>query len=111
MKYDLKSIMTKAWEIYRKPFLKCKTFAEALHRAWLVAKQREENEKRVKRAIAENGITERVRTWFGWTTENREVVHGCHNLFKVLLLDGTKGDGVEKWTPFFGLSQTAEKVA
>ena len=36
MKYDLKSIMLRAWKNYRK--YKELSFAECLHRAWITAK-------------------------------------------------------------------------
>lgn len=111
MKWNLKEIMTKAWEIYRKPYLKCGTFAEALHRAWLVAKFAEENNATINDAIAKSGISERVRTWYGWTLEGREVVHESKCLFQVTIKDGTRGDGKTKVLSYFGESQTAVKVA
>lgn len=39
-KYNLQSIMTRAWKIFRKVQV---TFAEALHRSWLSAKAEEIN--------------------------------------------------------------------
>ena len=62
MKYNMKSIMTKAWEIYRKN-TKITTFGEALHRAWLIAKTTDENAEIIAKAEAhraeqaKNGIT------------------------------------------------------
>ena len=75
MKYNLSEIMKKAWELYRKPYLKVATFGEALHRAWMIAKFDDENREVIEKAIANSGVTERVRTWYGWTTEGREVRH------------------------------------
>ena len=111
MKYNLKEIMTKAWELFRKPSLKIKEFGEALHRAWLIAKYAEENAEKIAKAIAESGVTERVRTWYGWTTEGREVIHESKCLFQVTVKDGSKGDGKTKVLSYFGESQTAVKVA
>ena len=108
MKYDLKSIMKKAWELYRKPHLKLESFGEALHRAWLVAKYADENAQRIDKAIKESGVGERVRTWYGWQTEGREVKHESKCLFQVTVKDGTKGDNKTKVISFFGESQTQE---
>lgn len=96
MKWNLKEIMTKAWEIYRKPYLKCGTFAE-------------ENNATINNAIAKSGVSERVRTWYGWTLEGCEVIHESKCLFQVK--DGTRGDGKTKVLSYFGESQTAVKVA
>lgn len=98
MKWNLKEIMTKAWEIYRKPYLKCGTFAE-------------ENNATINNAITKSGVSERVRTWYGWTLEGREVIHESKCLFQVTIKDGTRGDGKTKVLSYFGESQTAVKVA
>ena len=50
MKYNLSKIMFKAWEIYRKVKNIC--FGEALHRAWLSAKSKETNAKRIEEGKA-----------------------------------------------------------
>ena len=47
-KFDLRKIMLKAWEIFRK--FADLSFAECLHRAWLSAKVAEFNEKRIQAA-------------------------------------------------------------
>lgn len=111
MKYDLKAIMSKAWELFRKAHLKITDFAEALRRAWALAKCAEHNESIVEEAIKMNGITEKVRTWYGWYTEGREVIHESKCLFQVTVNDPTRGIGKTKVLSFFGLSQTAEIVA
>ena len=41
-KYNLSHIMSKAWELYRKAFLKITNFGEALRRAWAIAKCEDE---------------------------------------------------------------------
>ena len=43
MKYDLKSIMLRAWKNYRK--YKELSFAECLHRAWITAKAESERKR------------------------------------------------------------------
>ena len=101
----MKAIMIKAWEIFRKG----KTaFAEALHRAWLVAKQTAENAEIIAKAKAEAGITEETKTWYGWKMAGREVKHESKCLFQCKVADGTKGDGATRILSFFGISQTAE---
>jgi len=111
MKYNLREIMLKAWELYRKPFLKIATFGEALKRSWALANCAEDNAKLIDEAIKAHGITERVRTWYGWTTEGREVIHESKCLFQVTVADPTRGIGKTKVLSFFGESQTAEIVA
>ena len=107
MKYNLKEIMLRAWRNYRKGGI---TFAEALHRAWLSAKQEPINAQRIEAAKAEAGITEEVNTWAGWRKLGYEVVHGSKALFKAVLLYGSKGDGATYTGSFFSRSQV-EAVA
>lgn len=102
MKYNLKEIMLRAWRNYRKGGI---TFAEALHRAWLSAKQEPINAQRIEAAKAEAGITEEVNTWAGWRKLGYEVVHGSKALFKAVLLYGSKGDGATYTGSFFSRSQ------
>ena len=54
MKYDLRKIMLRAWELYRKGSL---TFAECLHRSWLSAKAEPINAATVESAKAAAGVT------------------------------------------------------
>lgn len=103
MKYNLSKIMFKAWEIYRKVKNIC--FGEALHRAWLSAKLKEINAKRIEEGKAAAGITEPVYTWSEWKKLGYEVVHGSKALFKCLLIWGSKGDGATYKASFFGESQ------
>lgn len=102
MKYNLKEIMLRAWRNYRKGGI---TFAEALHRAWLSAKQEPINAQRIEAAKAEAGITEEVNTWAGWRKLGYEVVHGSKALFKAVLLYGSKGDNATYTGSFFSRSQ------
>lgn len=102
MKFNLRRIMTRAWEIYRKEHV---SFAEALHRSWLSAKAEPENARRIAEAKKAAGILEEVRTWFGWKQEGYEVKHGSKALFGVQLIYGSKGDGAIYKASFFGFSQ------
>ena len=103
MKYNLKRIMLKAWNIYRKqPEL---GFAESLHRAWLSAKAEAINAERIATAKAEAGIAEETNTWSGWRKAGYEVIHGSKALFGAELIYGSKGDGAVYKARFFGASQ------
>lgn len=102
MKYDLKAIMIRAWQNFRKGGL---TFAEALHRAWLSAKAQPINTARIEAAKAAAGIVERVATWSDWHKLGYEVIHGSKALFGVDLIYGSKGDGATYKARFFGASQ------
>lgn len=107
MRYNLREIMLQAWKLFRKGV---KTFAEALHRAWMSAKAVPINAARITEAKAAAGITEEVNTWAGWKAQGREVIHGSKALFGVDLIYGSKGDGAVYKARFFGLSQTGEGV-
>ena len=88
MKYNLRAIMLRAWENYRKMQL---SFAECLHRAWLSAKAEEVNSKRIENAKAAAGINEETNTWSGWKQLGYEVIHGSRALFGAELIWGSKG--------------------
>ena len=103
MKYNLKKIMLRAWENFRKN--KELGFAECLHRAWLTAKAEEINAKKIEEAKAAAGITEETATWSGWKKLGYEVVHGSKALFGCELIWGSKGDGATYKARFFGKSQ------
>lgn len=104
-KYDLSHIMTKAWALFRKAEI---TFSEALHRSWLSAKAAEINQKRIEKAKAAAGVTEKTNTWSGWKQLGYEVVHGSKALFGTELIWGSKGDGATCKARFFGASQVQE---
>ncbi len=78
-KYNLAGIMKSAWNFFRKADI---TFADALKMAWA-------NEKKLKTAKAEAGITETVRSWYSWFATGREVIHESRAVLKVVLLDPT----------------------
>ena len=112
MKYQMKEIMTKAWELFRKndkknPF----SFAEALHRAWLIAKNADINATIIRVIKEASGITEETKTWYGWKMAGREVIHESKCLFQCRVFDGAKGDNATRVLSFFGYSQTAAITA
>ena len=102
MKYDLRKIMLKAWELFRKLEV---SFGEALHRAWISAKAEPVNAERIETAKRAAGILEEVRTWSGWKEAGYMVQHGSKALFGCELIHGSKGDGATYKARFFGRSQ------
>lgn len=101
-KYDLRRIMLKAWELFRKLEI---TFSEALHRAWVSAKAEPLNAERIAKAKAEAGIFEDCQTWSGWKALGYEVIHGSKALFGCDLIWASKGDGKTYKARFFSRSQ------
>ena len=109
MKINLKAIMTRAWGIFRKPkHYHADTFAEALHRAWEEYKKSDEVAEIIANAIAESGITEVLRTWYGHKENGREVDHGEEHVLRVVVPYPAWGDGRTKILDFFTESQTHE---
>ena len=106
MKYNLRTIMLRAWKNYRK-YTEL-SFAECLHRAWITAKAEELNAKRIERAKMAAGIIEETNTWSGWKKLGYEVLHGSKALFGTELIWGSKGDGAIYTARFFGRSQVQE---
>ena len=104
--YNLSKIMRKAWEIFRK--FENIAFGEALHRAWNTAKEADENAEIIAKAIEDSGVTEEVKTWYGWKMVAREVIHESKCLFQCIVKDSARGDGKTRVLSFFGISQTAE---
>jgi hypothetical protein len=102
MKYNLRKIMLRAWELFRKLEI---TFSEALHRAWVSAKAEPVNAARIAAAKAAAGIEEEANTWAGWKALGFEVIHGSKALFGADLIHGSKGDGAIYKARFFGASQ------
>ena len=93
-KYDLHSIMTAAWKIFRKGI---KTFAEALRMAWA-------NAKAHNVAKEQAGITEKTHTWAGWRDLGFEVIHESKALYKAVISDPATKTG-KRVTCYFGVSQ------
>lgn len=100
--YNMKKIMLRAWELFRKKGL---PFAECLHRAWGSAKAEPVNAERISRAKEAAGITEETHTWSDWKKLGYEVLHGSTALFGVDLIHASKGDGATYKARFFGASQ------
>ena len=93
-KYDLSSIMSAAWRIFRKGV---QTFAVALKMAWA-------NAKAHNAAKAEAGISEETHTWAGWQELGYEVIHESKALYKAILSDPATKKGT-RVTCYFGISQ------
>lgn len=108
MRYDLRRIMLKAWELFRKLEI---TFSEALHRAWLSAKAGPINDERIAQAKEAAGVTEDCQTWSGWKALGYEVIHGSKALFGCDLIHGSKGDGAIYKARFFSRSQVQPIMA
>ena len=106
MKYNLKVIMTKAWEIFKKPAKSTITFAESLRRAWAWFKALAVNAAKIEVAAIEAGVTEEYHTWYGWTMLGREVIHESKTVFQVVVDTPEKGIGKTFKKSFFTLSQT-----
>ena len=93
-KYNLKSIMSAAWKIFRKGV---QSFAVALRMAWA-------NAKAHNAAKAEAGISEETHTWSGWKLLGYEVIHESKALYKAILSDPATKSG-KRVTCYFGASQ------
>lgn len=93
-KYNLSSIMSAAWKIFRKGV---QSFAQALRMAWANAKAR-------NAAKTEAGITEETHTWAGWRDLGYEVIHESKALYRAILSDPTTKKGT-RVTCYFGASQ------
>lgn len=102
MKYDLRRIMTRAWELFRKLGI---SFSEALHRSWVSEKSKPENSARIERAKAAANVSEECRTWSGWRELGWTVKHGSKALFQCELIHASKGDNAIYRASFFGKSQ------
>lgn len=106
MKYNMKQIMSKAWELFRKAKKVAISFAEALHRAWQIAKVKEINARIIRDTMEAEGVTEECHQWYGWKMQGREVKHESKCLFQCILFDPANGDNATKVASFFGISQT-----
>ena len=94
MKYNLSSIMSAAWKIFRKGI---QSFAEALRLAWANAKAHNE-------AKAAAGISEETLTWAGWQALGCEGIHESKALYKVAIADPATKKGT-RVASYFGASQ------
>ena len=101
MKYNTSEIMKKAWKNHRHG----QDFSTALHRAWLSAKSRPLNDKKVEATKLLLGIEEECHTYSEWKEAGYEVIHGSKALFGVELIWQGKGEGKSYKARFFGKSQ------
>ena len=93
-KYNLSSIMSAAWRIFRKGI---QSFTMALRMAWA-------NAKAHNAAKEAAGISEETHTWSGWRNIGYEVIHESKALFKAILSDPATKSGT-RITCYFGTSQ------
>lgn len=93
-KYNLHSIMSAAWKIFRKGV---QSFAVALRMAWANAKTR----YAAKEAA---GIIEETHTWAGWKALGYEVIHESKALYRAIISDPATKSGT-RVTCYFGSSQ------
>ena len=93
-KYNLSSIMSAAWRIFRKGI---QSFAMALRMAWANAK----THNAAKEAA---GISEETHTWAGWRELGYEVIHDSRSLYRAVLSDPATKNGT-RVTCYFGASQ------
>lgn len=106
---DRSRIFTRAWVIYHEERRAGRqtAFKECLKRSWAREKTSVANNQKIEEAIKEYGITEEVKTWYGWKESGREVIHGQKALFQVKLNKQTNGK--EYTASFFGYSQTTDE--
>ena len=93
-KYNLSSIMRKAWKIFRKGV---ESFSMALRMAWANAKT-----QNAAKAAAE--ITEETHTWAGWRELGYEVRHKSKALYQAVIRDPRTRSG-QRTVSYFGMSQ------
>ena len=106
-RYNMKAIMSKAWNIFRQAMKKAAiTFAEALRKAWKWAKALPMNNARVEASAKLNGIEAEYHTWYGWKTLGRMVTHGEKAAFQVVLATPEKGEGKTFLQSYFTINQT-----
>ena len=111
-RYNLSKLMHKAWSLYKKAMKKAAiTFSAALKLAWAWLKVQAENAEKVEAAAQAAGFEDMVcRTWYGWKTVGREVMHTEKAVFQVEIADPTtkKGSRIES---YFTYEQTFEPIA
>ena len=93
-KYNLRSIMSAAWRLYRSGTA---SFSLTLKIAWA-------NEKASHAAQEAAGIAEETHTWAGWKKLDYEVRHESKALYQTVITDPATKSGTRK-TSYFGRSQ------
>ncbi len=110
-RYNLSTLMKKAWSLYRKASKKATAnFADALRAAWAWIKVQAENAAKVAATAAALGITEEYHTWYGWQTLGRMVMHEHEASFKVEVADPTTKKGT-RINSYFVYSDTEVATA
>lgn len=111
-RYNLKAIMQKAWKLFKAAAKKAAiTFSEALKLAWKWAKVQASNAAKVEATAAAAGYGDMIcRTWYGWKSIGREVMHTEKAVFQVEIADPTthKGTRIES---YFTYEQTFKPMA
>lgn len=93
-KYNLSSIMKKAWELVKKYGY---TMSVALKKAW-------SNAKAIIKAVTSSNTNEECHTWYGWKMLGYEVIHESRALFQVTVSDEKTASGYRTLS-YFGKSQ------
>lgn len=99
-KYNLSTLMHKAWSLYRKASKKATaSFADALRTAWAWIKVQANNKAIVEAAAEAAGIVEEYHSWYGWQQLGRMVIHTSEAAFQVTVADPTtkKGTRVQSY--------------
>ena len=99
-RYNLSTLMSKAWSIYRKASKKATaSFADALKAAWAWIKVQASNKALVNATAAALGIDEEYHTWAGWQAIGRMVIHTSKAAFQVEVADPstTKGTRIQSY--------------
>lgn len=111
-RYNLSKLFKKAWSLYRKAAKKAAvTFGEALKAAWAWLKVQAANNALVEAVAMAAGFGDVVcRTWYGWKSVGREVMHTEKAAFQVEIADPTtrKGSRIES---YFTYEQTFAPIA
>lgn len=106
MKYNLRTLMKKAWSLYRQAMKKATIpFGEALRKAWIWIKVQAANTVKVNTVAEALGIQEEYHTWAGWQAIGRMVMHTEEAAFKVEVADPTTRKGT-RVKSYFLYSQT-----
>ena len=93
-KYNLRSIMSAAWRLYRSGTA---SFSLALRIAWANEKARHASQEAA-------GIEEETHTWAGWKKLGYEVRHESKALYQTVITDPATRSGT-RTTSYFGRSQ------
>ena len=99
-KYNLSTLMKKAWSLYRKAIKKgTASFADALRTAWAWLKVQANNKAIVEAAAEAAGIVEEYHSWYGWQQLGRMVIHTSEAAFQCVIADPTtkKGTRVQSY--------------